>query len=94
MATIKLIVKRYNINNVIVGAWMSNSTMSKIGVSIGDFVYIAVGITGATSTRAKIIGDLPNGFNNNEILLTDDRIFDGNLKENMIAKVWKHDNWN
>ncbi|MGI6211316.1 MAG: hypothetical protein ACOYJJ_01900 [Anaerovoracaceae bacterium] len=90
---LSLVVKTHDEEGVIVGAWMSPNDMAKIGVNIGDFIYASVGWTGSKSFRAVIKGTLPEGFKEGEIAVTNDRLYEGNMKEGEVAKVWKHDIW-
>lgn len=90
---VSLVVKQHDEDGVKVGAWLSQKAMDEIGVKIGDFIYASIGWTGSKSFRAVVKGTLPEGFNEGEIAATEDRLYEGNMKEGETAKVWKHDNW-
>lgn len=93
MPKMMLTVKETEKTKEIVGAWLDKSVMQELGVRVNDFIFAQSGWSGAISTRAVVKGELPAGYAKNTILLTPDRIYDGNMREGMTVKVHKHDDW-
>ncbi|WP_227017989.1 hypothetical protein [Sinanaerobacter chloroacetimidivorans] len=87
------IIKPYNEEGIIVGAWLSQKKMDQIGVKMGDFIYVQKGWSGSLSCRAVVKGTLPSNFDEETIALTDDRIQEGNFTEGDICNFWKHTSW-
>jgi len=89
-----LTVKQYGNKEELMGAYLSKEVMQKLGVKQGDIIFIQKGWSGAIGTRAVVReGELPKGEETKILLLTADRIYDGNMKEGMKVRVYKHDDW-
>lgn len=92
ISKLSLKIKAHNGPDAIVGVWLAKKDMEQMGVEVNDFVYASIGWSGSKSCRAKVLGTLPDdeaGY----IGMTDDRLYEGNMKEGEICKVWKHTIW-
>ena len=77
----------------IVGAWLSQKSLDAIGAEVNDFVYLNIGWSGTKSGRAHIKGLLPDGYDDDTLLITDDVRINCNFKEGDTATIWRHGNW-
>ena len=77
----------------IMGVWMSQKNMDYLGLKVDDFIYASIGWSGSKSFRGDVKGTLPEGYGEDDIAVTADRLYEGNMTEGEQPKVWKHDDW-
>lgn len=76
-----------------VGAWLAPEKMQEGGIRVGDFIYASKGWSGSLSMRAKVLGELPEGYDKDTVALTPDRMEEGNFKEGFEVGYWRHSSW-
>lgn len=85
-------IKVKNDTTEIVGAWLSQKSLDAINAQVGDFLYLNIGWSGTKSGRAHIKGLLPDGCDDDTILVTEDVRVSCNFKENDYVTIWRHGN--